>query len=171
MSAETLISVPFYGDLIVCVLHGSPFPDTQRAQRLLLGTCAQESHFIYTQQIGGGPALGLMQIEQATEASLWGDYLAYHGKIADYLTSRCGRGGPDATALEYDMVYGILLARVLYFWRDPDPLPDVDDVEEQAHRYKIYYNTVYGAATEQQYLENYSLYVAPHYPPFSSRRA
>jgi hypothetical protein len=161
---NTLIDVPFYGNLIVCVLHGGPFPHVQQAQRLLLGTVAQESHFTYTRQIGGGPARGLCQIEGATEDSLWVDYLAYHADIADYITRCCGRDGPDETALEYDMIYGILLARCLYYWRDHDPLPDVDDVEEQARRWKTYYNTPAGAGTEEQFIQSYNLYVAPFYP-------
>ena len=48
----TIVDVPFYGNLIFCVLHDSPFLDTQKAQRLLLGTCAQESNFIYYQADG-----------------------------------------------------------------------------------------------------------------------
>jgi hypothetical protein len=161
---DTLIDVPFYGDLILHVLHGGPFPDMVRAQRLLLGTVAQESQFTYTRQVGGGPARGLCQIESATEVSLWADYLAYQPALAAYITARCGRGGPDEQALEYDMIYGILLARTIYYWRDPEPLPAVDDVEEAASRWKLWYNTPAGAGTEQQYIENYQRFVAPYYP-------
>ena len=64
---ETIISVPFYADLIRCVLHEGPFPEVARAQSLLLGSVAQESAFTYTTQLGGGPALGLGQVEPATE--------------------------------------------------------------------------------------------------------
>jgi hypothetical protein len=161
---DTLIDVHFYGDLILHVLHGGPFPDDRKAQRLLLGTVAQESAFTYTRQIGGGPARGLVQMEPATEQSVWQDYLAYHKDIEAFITSRCGHGGPDETALEYDMVYGILLARVLYLWRDPEPMPGVDDIEGQAVIYKLYYNTVYGAASEEDYVQSYHDLVAPHYP-------
>ena len=41
------------------------------AERLLMGTAAQESQFRYLRQIGGGPALGLWQMEPATFADLW----------------------------------------------------------------------------------------------------
>lgn len=162
---DTIISVPFYGDLILCVLRESPFPEPQKAQHLLLGTVAQESAFTYTRQLGGGPARGLPQIEPATEASLWGDFLAYQNELAAYINSRCGRTGPNETALEYDMVYGILLMRTLYFWRDPALLPAVDDVEEAAKRWKQFYNTPLGAGTESEYVQHYTLYVSPHYPP------
>jgi hypothetical protein len=164
MSNEPILDVPLYGDLILCVLHGSPFPEPQRAQRLLLGTVAQESAFTYTQQIGGGPARGYFQVEPATETSIWQDFLAYHADLSAYVTSRCGRGGPDTSALEYDMVYGMLLARILYYWRDPAPLPAVEDVEEQAARWKQFYNTPHGAGTESQYVESYNRLVRPYYP-------
>jgi hypothetical protein len=161
---DTIIDVPFYGALILCVLEGSPFPSPHRAQRLLLGTVAQESQFTYTRQMGGGPARGFGQIEPATEQSLWFDFLTYHADITAYITSRCGRGGPDEMALEHDMIYGILLMRTLYFWRDPAPLPDVHDVDEAATRWKQFYNTPAGAGTTDEYVENYERLVAPWYP-------
>jgi hypothetical protein len=37
-------------------------------------------------------------------------------------------------------------------------------VEEQAVRYKQYYNTPAGAATEAQYIDSYNQLVAPYYP-------
>ena len=37
------------------------------AEDLVLGTAAQESGLAYLRQIGGGPALGLWQIEPATQ--------------------------------------------------------------------------------------------------------
>jgi len=159
-----MLDVPYVADLIQVTLRGSPFPHTQRAIPLLLGTAAQESGFEYTQQIGGGPALGYWQLEGPTEVSIWADYLEYHGDLADWFLTRCGRDGPDTAALEHDMVYGLLLARTLYYWRDPDPLPAAEDIEEAAVRYKKYYNTIYGSATEQEYIESYRRLVQPYYP-------
>jgi hypothetical protein len=163
--SEPLLDVAAYADLIQCTLRGSPFPHTERAVPLLLGTVAQESAFTYTRQIGGGPARGFIQMEPATEQSLWGDFLAYHEDMATYVTRRCGRGGPDEGALEYDMVYGLLLARTLYFWRDTQALPLADDLEQQAALWKRCYNTPAGAGTEAQYIESYHRLVAPCYPP------
>lgn len=161
---EPLISVPFYAHLIRTVLRDGPFPDIERSVSILLGTVAQESCFTYTRQIGGGPARGLCQIEGATEQSVWNDYLAYNPEIAAFVTSRCGHGGPDETALQYDMVYGILLARILYFWRDPERLPAVEDIEAQSRDWKAWYNTSAGHGTPEQFVESYATYVSPHYP-------
>jgi hypothetical protein len=162
---EPLFDVSFCAHLIRTTLEGGPFPDIERSVSIILGTMAQESCFTYTRQIGGGPARGLGQIEPATEQSLWMDFLAYNPEISAFVTSRCGRGGPDEVALEYDLVYGILLMRVLYFWRDPERLPEVEDIEEAAVRYKKFYNTPAGAASEEDYCTSYATYVSPHYPP------
>jgi type VI secretion system secreted protein VgrG len=169
-----MLDIPFYGDLIWLALHQGPFPDNDRALHLLLGTCAQESGFEYTSQLGGGPAKGYFQCEPATEADVWANFLAYQPEISAYITSRCGVTGPNVDALEHNMVYGILMARTHYFRCDPDPLPAVDDVEEAAHRYKLYYNTPEGAATEQEYIENYERLVKPYFytaPPGGPRYA
>jgi hypothetical protein len=159
-----ILAVAFCADLIRTVLRDGPFADVERAVSLILGTMAHESAFTYTQQIGGGPAKGYLQIEGPTEQSVWADYLAYNPEVAAFVTSRCGHGGPDETALQYDLVYGIVLARILYFWRDPERLPPVEDIAEQAYRYKKFYNTIHGSATEGDYIEAYAALVSPHYP-------
>jgi len=159
-----MIAVPFYAQLIRATLRGSPFPDLERSVSILLGTCAQESGFQYTQQIGGGPALGLLQVEGVTETSIWADYLAYHADIADWFLTRCGRDAPNDAARQFDMIYGILLARVLYYWRDPDPLPAVTDIDTQAKRWKQFYNSPQGAGSESDYVASYERLVAPYYP-------
>lgn len=39
---------------------------SQPAEDLVMGTAAQESRLTYLRQLGGGPALGLWQMEPAT---------------------------------------------------------------------------------------------------------
>ena len=39
------------------------------AENLIMGTAAQESGFTYIKQLGGGPALGMFQVEPATTRS------------------------------------------------------------------------------------------------------
>ena len=160
-----MLNVAFYARLIRVTLGGGPFPHTEQGIRLLLGTAAQESHFTYTQQLGGGPALGYGQCEPATEADIWGNYLCYQPTLSAFFAVRCGATGPDTAALQHNMVYGILLMRTHYYRCDPDPLPAVDDIEEQARRWKHYYNTPAGAGTTEEYMQNYQGLVAPYYPP------
>jgi len=159
-----MLDVNYVAELIHITLQGSPFPDVPRAIPLLLGTAAQESALTYTEQLGGGPALGYWQIESATEASLWNDFLAYDAPRRHWIVTRCGVDGPNSGALQYDKGYGILLARLIYFWMDPHPLPDPDDIEEAAKRWKAYYNTPAGAGTEEEYIASYQTYIAPYYP-------
>jgi hypothetical protein len=159
-----MLHVPFYAALIRVALADGPFPDNDRALELLLGTCAQESAFEYTTQLYGGPAKGYMQCEPATETDIWGNYLAYHANLVDFLDVRCGVTAPNITALEHNMVYQILLARVHYLRCDPQRLPACGDLTEQASRWKKYYNTPAGHGTEAQYIASYEQMVAPYGP-------
>lgn len=168
-----MLYVPYYGSLLLHVLaaEDSPFPHPKRGQMLLLATAAQESQFVYTAQIGGGPARGYLGMEGETESSLWNDYLAYHEDIAEYITSWCGVSGPSEDALTRGLVYQMLMARTLYYWRDPAPLPLAYDLQGQWDTYKAHYNTEAGAATWEQFYTNYQTLVAPYYPaPPSPRR-
>lgn len=164
-----MLDVPAFANLIWCVLSGGPFPHDARAVDLLLGTCAQESAFTYTTQIGGGPALGYFQCEKATETDLWSNYLCYQPDLTDFVVTRSGVTGPNPTALEHNMVYQIILARLHYYRCDPFPLPDVGDVEECASRWKQYYNTPLGHGTESQYIASYQQLVVPHASAWAGR--
>ena len=56
--------------------------DQPGASFLLLGTALVESNLERVRQVGGGPALGVFQMEPATHASLWGDWLPRHQELA-----------------------------------------------------------------------------------------
>lgn len=95
------------------------------AVNLLLGTCAQESrmgHFL--RQQGGGPALGIFQMEPATHADIWANYLMFHedlaGRIWSYLPD--ASRSPDPDYLICNLKYATAMARV-HYRRSPLPLP------------------------------------------------
>ena len=48
---------------------------SEAAEILLLGTALTESGLRYLKQRGGGPALGLFQIEKVTHEDIWTSYL------------------------------------------------------------------------------------------------
>jgi hypothetical protein len=156
-----MLSVPFYAELIQLALADGPFPDNDRALELLLGTCAQESAFEYTTQLYGGPAKGYMQCEPTTEADIWEHYLFYQPALIDFLAMRCGVTAANVQALEHNMVYQILLARVHYLRCDPHRLPPCGDLDGQARVWKTYYNTPAGHGTEAQYIASYEQMVLP----------
>ena len=159
-----MLDVAFFSRLIRVTLASGPYPDLDKALSLLLGTCAQESAFTHFRQIGGGPARGLFQCEPATETDIWLNYLAYNPELADFFAVRCGVTGPNTSALEHNIIYQIILARTHYLRCDPDPMPEADDIEEGARRWKQYYNTPLGHGTEEQYLDSYARLVTPYYP-------
>jgi hypothetical protein len=99
----------------------------------------------HRRQIGGGPALGLFQIEPVTHNSVW-DH-------SDTIKSRAARFGikEDVSRLETDDRYSIWVARH-YLAMDVNPLPKTP--EAMAAYCKSYWNRT-GKATPEKYLNDY----------------
>jgi hypothetical protein len=124
--------------------------DSKEARALLLGTAIQESRLTYLRQIGGGPALGVFQIEPATHNDLYANFLSYRPEMRDRLLSL---GERQHDSLIYNLRYAAAVARLIYY-RAPGQLPD--SLEGQAAYYKKNYNTPLGAGTEQEYIDNFT---------------
>jgi len=115
------------------------------AVNLLLGTIAQESHLgTYLRQLGGGPALGICQMEPSTFR---------------WLRTKYGQRFPgrelwerEVSELVWDNRLAILTCRLRYV-ADPKPIPE--DLDGIARYYKRVYNTELGAATPEQFVRNY----------------
>ena len=65
--------VPLIRDVCMNLVGHTNFQEVQ----LLLGTAAVESYFIYRRQLGGGPAVGLWQMESRTARDIFDNYLRY----------------------------------------------------------------------------------------------
>ncbi len=127
---------------------------SQDAEDLLMGTAAQESHLgASRRQIGGGPALGIYQIEPATERSLWKDYLDYRPAMAVAVTRVCGVRAPDPWHLEMNLAYQHIMCRLRYFAWVKAPVPQ--SLTAQADYWKQHYNTEDGAGRPEEYVSNY----------------
>lgn len=141
------------------------------AEQLVMGTGAQESGFVYLAQKGGGPALGLWQMEPATYNDIW-LYIENHGDAGGLTKAMESAelawkmrelfGGPDATNSPGDLSQGAAMCRIAYY-RHPEPIPAPGDIEGMAKLYKLRYNTPAGAATEAEFVANYRRLVAPIY--------
>jgi hypothetical protein len=126
------------------------------AEELLLGTALQESHLTYLKQIGGGPAVGVFQMEPATHDDIWLNYLEYDselgGKVRDLSFTPV-----DAEEMMGNLYYAAAMCRVHYY-RVSEALPDAGDIEAQAAYWKQYYNTPLGAGTVDEYIANWYKY-------------
>ncbi|MBL4613611.1 MAG: hypothetical protein JKY27_01880 [Magnetovibrio sp.] len=132
--------------------------NSQAAQNLLVGTAIQESHVTYLKQLGGGPALGVMQIEPATHDDVWTNYLAYRNDLAKVVLGFAAGDSHDADQMPWNMGYGVAMARLI-FWRQSDPMPtDANDLQALGQYWKDHYNTINGAGTVDEWVENYTKY-------------
>lgn len=122
---------------------------SDRALRLLLGTCAVESSFgRWRVQLNGGPARGIYQMEPATFRWLRTKYGKRYPSVSEYSFADQQTDDHQAT----------VMARLRYL-AVPEPLPIAEDIHGQAAYWKRHYNTHLGAGTVEKYLRAYWIYV------------
>jgi hypothetical protein len=121
---------------------------SENAERLLLGTACKESDCgRWLKQLGGGPALGIYQMEPATHNDLWENFLMYR----DVPLKNSG-----AERMVGDLYYASAMCRFAYR-RVPEPIPDT--LPGQAQYWKHWYNTYLGAGTEEEYIAAWRRFV------------
>ena len=133
------------------------------AEDIMLGIAVQESGLTFTRQIGGGPALGLWQMEPATHDDCWENFLHYRRDLARKIGSlsvpswqpMSWPSWPHAGQLETNHKYACAMARVKLF-RSPEPLPTQGDIAGYAHLWKTVYNSSDGAGTEQEFIDHWN---------------
>jgi hypothetical protein len=110
----------------------------------------------YIVQLGSGPGLGIFQMEPATFEDIKVNYLAYHPELRNRIREILG--DLDIDELENDIRAQIIFARLLYY-RVPKPIPNKNDIPGLANYYKLYFNTVKGAAVVADVVKKYKKYV------------
>ncbi|NVJ71366.1 MAG: hypothetical protein HWE08_13475 [Alphaproteobacteria bacterium] len=129
--------------------------DSPAAAKLLMMTaCHESAGLYYRRQVGGGPALSFFQIEPGTLEDLYTNFLAYRPQFKAVLDSYLPAGMSRIDALATEDRYACAAARLLY-WRHPAPIPAVTDDEGLAQYAKEYWNTALGAATAENYLDDF----------------
>ena len=136
---------------------------SEAAEQLVMGTIAQESDGTFLKQIGGGPALGIIQMEPATHKDIWLNFLKYTdclaGDLRELVSAEAdeafeSRGYPDELELMTNLKYAVAMCRV-HYWRKPQSLPDANDINGLAEYWKEHYNTFKGAGTVRQFINNF----------------
>ena len=129
------------------------------AEQLLLGTAIQESLLIHRQQLGGGPALGLFQMETATHDDCWSNYLKFRSDLANRVKQTLEAGQqPLAAIMKVNDRYAAAMCRIRYL-RAPGALPAANDTAAMANYWKEHYNTPLGAGTPEEFLSKWPQYV------------
>lgn len=125
------------------------------AETLLVGTALVESGGLrWLRQRGGGPALGLFQIEPDSHDDLWTNFLRYRDPLADKAAGFAALWPSRHEQLITNLAYACVVARLIYY-RAPAPLPGADDLVGLACYWKAHYNTALGAGTVPGFLKTY----------------
>lgn len=143
-------------ELIVSVLKDIDL-HSDDAVNLLMGTAAQESHLgKYRKQIGGGPAIGIFQMEPATFNDIVNNYLRYKPNLALKIKRVARVSSFKAGDIESNDLLAICMARVHYL-RVKEVIPS--DLDGWARYWKRYFNTPIGKGTEEEFIANYKILV------------
>ena len=127
---------------------------SKSAERLVIGTALTESGLEYIKQIGG-PALGLYQCEPKTHKDIWDNFLLYRVPLAKKLNG-FNIDYRDHKQLIWNIKYATAICRIHYL-RDPNPLPDENDILGMANTWKDCYNTNQGKGTVEDFLNKASI--------------
>ncbi len=118
------------------------------AQRetIVTGTGAKESEYRHVFQVGGGPALGLFQMERETHDDIWNTFLRYRPELRLKVLQLVARNAPSHPeervthwTLVADAQYAAAMAGIRYL-RAPGMLPPADDAAGQAAYWLRNYN-------------------------------
>lgn len=130
---------------------------SENAENLLIGTCAQESGLgKYRRQLGGGPALGIFQMEPATFRDICDNFLRYKPDLQSKIKQAAGVSFFDCNDLINNDALAICFARVHYL-RVKESIPG--DLPGWAGYWKKYYNTPLGKGKEDEFIANFKRYV------------
>ena len=138
---------------LVTLQHDQSGGANGAAVEILLGTGMQESRLGDELHQISGPALGLWQMEPATEKDIWENYLAFRPDLRVPVGKLVVNGIDRTSQLAGNLYYACAMARIK-FMRAPDPLPKAGDIEAQAAYYVKFYNAG-GKATVQEYIDNW----------------
>jgi hypothetical protein len=132
------------------------------AVQLILGTAAVESDMgKYIRQKGGGPALGIYQMEPFTHNDIWRNFLAYKHYLSGTV-KKVHIESLTSNDLIGNLWYSTAMCRVHYF-RSKTALPEANDLKGLANMWKEVYNTKLGKGTPEKFIAKYQRYVQPLY--------
>lgn len=140
------------------------------AERLVLGTVAAESEMGYSlKQRGGGPAVGVCQMEPTTAKDLLKRYLsgrrdidrrfqaAFQLLTDEYINWALVPLARISEKIMSDLRFAVGLCRLRY-WVVPEHLPEPHDVEALALYWKRHYNTALGAGRTEDFETKFTKY-------------
>ena len=141
---------------------GPPY-NSPAAVNLLLGTALVESRLTYLRQRGGGPALGVYQIEPRTLRDVYKNFLDNRPALAAQIKTRWGDGFEGGMTpgerIKGDLFYATVIARLIYY-RAPGQLPPANDARRLAEYHKQWYNTPEGATKVEDSIKDFEYVIS-----------
>ena len=136
------------------------------AGKIVLGTACQESDCgRLLKQLNNGPAKGIYQSERPAMIDNVA-YLCKSGFQRQLLKAKCQHWfimaivPNNVDEIHQEITWNLAAATVMcrvHYLRFPEPIPDT--LPGQAHMWKLRYNTILGAGTEEEYIASWRRYI------------
>lgn len=159
MDAQVFHDYIMFPTLATMSKYGNFNYNSAAARQLMLATAAQESHVgTYLKQVKG-PALGPYQMEPPTLLDLYKNFATGERRVLLHrFASPAELEEAPLIAVVGNLHYATALARMNYR-RFPAALPAFGDQKAMWAYYKKYWNSVLGAATEEDFDVNWKRFV------------
>jgi hypothetical protein len=142
--------------IVEATLHRIPLYSDEAVLAIMMIIAHESKKGAYIKQLGNGPALGLIQMEPETHASVWkeGDSVWKNALFAGIISRQeyGAKLSPPATRLIHDLNYNVFMARQRLFMK-PEKLPTT--TEEMSVYLKKHWNSAAGKATNTSYQKAY----------------
>jgi len=131
-------------------LDDAGIPYSPEAVDLVFETGNAETGYRHLEQMGGGPAKSMWQVELNTVADNWENYIVYRKPLIEFLYSIGFIEKDPEFSIVANIAVGIAMCRI-YYYRQPGAIPKT--IEGRAEYWKSVYNTEGGKGTPEHYLE------------------
>lgn len=158
------ISCPQLRDIIIIPALTALGLNSESAVNLLLGTAAQETQMgRYLIQTNISPykgGIGIYQMQAPTYDYIWNRHVDGSNSMKAKIKLFLGfEGKPPAARMASDLSLASIMARLNYA-NVLERLPEATDVNALARYWKVYWNTMQGKGTQDQFVQNYKEYVS-----------
>lgn len=128
-------------------------PNDYNIAQLVMETIQVESYRTHVKQLGGGPALGLIQMEPATYEDLMAFVRRYKSVNSQVMSFYDKKSTPEEN-LKHNVPFQVALVLANYWRKCGNLLSSFTQSEESRWTlYKIQYNSTLGATDRDRYME------------------
>ena len=139
-------------EIIDWVLTEIDMSSPEAAQLIYRTGMAESGYRALRGATSGNPAVGFWQVEPATIDDCWDNFINFRQEVMQKFLHLGFNVDDRNMSVLSSLALQIAFCRIKY-WRHPEKLPKLDDLEGQAKYWKTVYNSELGKGTIEHFME------------------